>query len=77
MAIARAMMRKPEVLFADEPTGDLDDQNTELVFRALKEAADQGAAVMVVTHEGEAAGYADRIYRMDAGELYDGNENNG
>ena len=77
MAIARAMMRKPEVLFADEPTGDLDDQNTKLVFRVLREAADQGAAVMVVTHEGEAAGYADRVYRMDAGELDDGKKQNG
>ena len=77
MAIARAMMRKPEVLFADEPTGDLDDQNTALVFRALREICDQGTAVMVVTHEGEASGYADRIYRMDAGELDDGKEKNG
>ena len=77
MAIARAMMRKPEVLFADEPTGDLDDYHTKLVFQVLREAADQGAAVMVVTHEGEAADYADRVYRMDAGELDDGKEKNG
>ncbi len=69
MAIARAMIRKPAVIFADEPTGDLDDENTAAVFRILREAADWGAAVMVVTHEGEAAGYADHMYRMDKGVL--------
>ena len=70
MAIARALLQRPAVIFADEPTGDLDDENTAAVFQMLKRAADDGAAVMVVTHEGEAAGYADFIYRMDKGVLY-------
>ena len=69
MAIARALIRKPSVLFADEPTGDLDDENTALVFQILRDAASDGMTVMVVTHEGEAAGYADRIFRMDGGNL--------
>ena len=71
MAIARALIRKPEVLFADEPTGDLDDDNTVIVFEALREIANNGTAVLMVTHENDAEKYADKIYRMDAGELSD------
>lgn len=71
MAISRALIRKPDVVFADEPTGDLDDENTEIVFTALKEAAENGAAVLVVTHEGDSVKYADRTFRMDAGGLYE------
>ncbi len=70
MAIARALVRTPGVLFADEPTGDLDDENTEIVFRLLKEEAEKGTAVLVVTHESEAVRFADRIFTMDAGELH-------
>lgn len=51
MAIARALVRRPEIILADEPTGDLDDDNTERVFELLKAAADRGAAVLLVTHE--------------------------
>ena len=53
----------------DEPTGDLDDENTRLVFALLREEAAHGKAVLVVTHEREAADYADRLYRMEAGKL--------
>jgi putative ABC transport system ATP-binding protein len=69
MAIARAMIRDPQILFADEPTSDLDDDNRDAVLSMLREIADQGKAVMVVTHEREAAQYADLKYRMDAGVL--------
>ncbi len=69
MAIARALIKNPQVLFADEPTGDLDDENTTIVFKALKQVAKEGTAVLMVTHEGEAENYADRVFRMDAGVL--------
>ena len=69
MAIARALVNDPQVVFADEPTGDLDDENTEAVLRALRSYADAGAAVLVVTHETSAADVADRVLRMDAGSL--------
>ena len=69
LAIARALIRKPPILLADEPTGDLDDENTRAVLRLLRAAADAGTAVLLVTHEREAAAYADRIYRMDKGVL--------
>lgn len=69
MAIARALVRNPQVLFADEPTGDLDDENTAAVFGTLKELAEEGAAVLVVTHEEDSFTYADRIFDMNAGKL--------
>ena len=64
MAICRALAAHPDFLFADEPTADLDDENTVLVLGLLRDAANRGAAVFVVTHEREAAGYADRVLRM-------------
>ena len=69
MAIARALVCKPRVLLADEPTGDLDDENTRIVLEVLRAAADEGAAVLLVTHEQAAAEFADRRLRMDAGKL--------
>ena len=67
MAIARALMCRPEVLLADDPTGDLDDENTRVVLQLLRRAADEGAAVLVVTHEPEVSTVADVVRRMDAG----------
>ncbi|MBR3098111.1 MAG: ABC transporter ATP-binding protein [Clostridia bacterium] len=69
VAIVRALAGKPEVILADEPTGDLDDENTALVLSALRDAARDGAAVLLVTHEGEAKQYADEVWRMNAGTL--------
>ena len=67
VSIARALMCEPKVVFADEPTGDLDDENTAVVLQVLRDCADSGAAVMIVTHEQVAESYADRTLRMDAG----------
>ena len=69
LTLARALVRDAAVLLLDEPTGDLDDENTRLVFALLREEAAHGRAVLVVTHEREAADYADRLYRMEAGKL--------
>ncbi|MBR1497306.1 MAG: ATP-binding cassette domain-containing protein [Oscillospiraceae bacterium] len=69
LAIARALALRPGILLADEPTGDLDDENTRTVLSLLRRSADEGLAVLLVTHEREAAGYADRHYRMDGGVL--------
>lgn len=69
MAIVRALSGSPDVILADEPTDDLDDENTKLALSALREAADSGKAVLLVTHEKEAFDYADHIYRMDAGTI--------
>ncbi|MBR6953924.1 MAG: ABC transporter ATP-binding protein [Clostridia bacterium] len=70
MAIVRALAQEPEVLFADEPTGDLDDENTRLVLSAFRDYAhEKEKAVFMVTHENDALQYADRVYRMDSGNI--------
>ena len=70
MAIVRALAQEPDFLFADEPTGDLDDENTHLVLSALRDYAhDQEKAVFIVTHENDAMQYADRRFRMDGGQF--------
>lgn len=66
MAVARALICEPDIVFADEPTGDLDDQSTEVVLQALRKVADDGAAVFLVTHEQAAHAYADRTMNMGA-----------
>ena len=67
LSIARALLMEPGVLFADEPTADLDDENTSVVFSLLKDIADRGTAVVLVTHEQTAAAYADRVLVMRDG----------
>lgn len=70
MAICRALIMDPSVIFADEPTGDLDDENTLMVFKSLRELADTGHIILLVTHEDTADDLADEKYRMDAGILH-------
>ena len=69
MAIARALIMDPDFIFADEPTDDLDDENTKAVLELLQKTAKSGKSVFLVTHESTAAMYADSVYRMDAGIL--------
>ena len=72
MALARAFTTEPDILFADEPTGDLDDENTAVVLSALHQfATEEGKIVFLVTHEDDASRIADRIFKMDAGVLTD------
>ena len=68
-AIARALAMDPGIILADEPTAGLDAENAATVLRLLREAADGGAAVLIVTHEPEARRYADRTFAMDGGHL--------
>jgi putative ABC transport system ATP-binding protein len=61
VAVARALVTGPRVIFADEPTGSLDSTNGELVMELLVSAArKQGTSVVLVTHEPQVAAYADR-----------------
>ncbi|MGS2618725.1 ABC transporter ATP-binding protein [Micromonospora sp. LZ34] len=61
IAVARALVTRPEVIFADEPTGALDSLNGERVMKLLTGAArETGAAVVLVTHEARVAAYSDR-----------------
>ena len=69
VTIARALVMQPGILLADEPTGDLDEENTQSVLRLLRETTDAGTAVLLVTHESEARNYTDTCYTMTAGKL--------
>ena len=70
VAVARALVAGPRVVFADEPTGALDSLNGELVMELLVGAArEQGASVVLVTHEPRVAAYADREVVLRDGAL--------
>lgn len=59
-ALARALLNKPELILADEPTGNLDSENTRIVLNALTAFTRAGGAVLLVTHDPQAAGHASR-----------------
>jgi lipoprotein-releasing system ATP-binding protein len=70
VAVARALAMQPDVLLADEPTGNLDKANSTAVFDLLRGAARKGGqAVVMVTHNPELARKADRIVRMEDGQI--------
>lgn len=71
VALARALFNQPKVLLADEPTGNLDAGNAEIVLRHLAEFADNGGAVLLVTHDARAAHYAHRTILMRDGCVVD------
>jgi ABC-type lipoprotein export system ATPase subunit len=68
-ALARALVNDPAVLLADEPTGNLDVEAGAEVLRLLRAGADEGRAVVMVTHETAAAGIADRVLTLTGGRL--------
>jgi putative ABC transport system ATP-binding protein len=62
VAVARALISRPAVVFADEPTGNLDSKSSEEVLRLLRQSVDDlGQTVVMVTHDPEAASHADRL----------------
>jgi putative ABC transport system ATP-binding protein len=70
VAVARALVSKPTVLFADEPTGNLDSKASEDVLRLLRGAVDEfGQTVIMVTHDPGAAAHADRLITLRDGEI--------
>jgi ABC-type lipoprotein export system ATPase subunit len=69
LAIARALINDPVLVLADEPTGNLDAESGEIVLDLLRGIADEGRAVLVVTHEQEATRRADRVLRLEGGRL--------
>ncbi len=72
IAIARALAKQPQLLFADEPTSALDGENGQVVIRLLRRAAKQhGAAVICVTHDPRLEAYADRVIHIEDGRILD------
>jgi putative ABC transport system ATP-binding protein len=70
VAIARAIVNRPAILLADEPTGNLDTENSNAVLGLLRDLNGRlGQTILMITHNPEAAGYADRIVRMRDGHI--------
>ncbi|MBI2955989.1 MAG: ABC transporter ATP-binding protein [Acidobacteria bacterium] len=70
VAIARAVVSDPKIVLADEPTGNLDTQNSETVLRMLKQLnRELGQTLILITHNPEVAAFADRILHMRDGQI--------
>jgi ABC-type lipoprotein export system ATPase subunit len=70
VAIARALINKPKIIFADEPTGNLDSATGDAIMDILNRLhTKEGVAILMVTHEAELAKTADRLIRMHDGEV--------
>ena len=70
VAIARALVSKPAVVFADEPTGNLDSSSSEEILKLMRQAVDEfGQTVVMVTHDAHAAAVADRVVVLVDGKV--------
>jgi putative ABC transport system ATP-binding protein len=70
VAVGRALISRPQIIFGDEPTGNLDSRSSGEVLRLLRDAVDTlGQTVVIVTHDPVAAGYADRVVFLEDGRI--------
>ena len=67
VAIARALVNDPDILLADEPTGNLDKENTRKIMGILKKLNQEGMTIVMVTHDTELVQYATRVIRIEEG----------
>jgi putative ABC transport system ATP-binding protein len=73
VALARAVINEPKILLADEPTGNLDTRNSEIVLGMLRQLNKElGQTIVMITHNPEAAAYSDRVTHMRDGVVVDG-----
>jgi len=75
VAIARAVIKEPSLILADEPTGNLDEDNKKKIYLALREFAQENSAVLMVTHDLRVRDYADRIIMVEDGRIVSNTEN--
>ena len=72
VSVARALVRKPKILVADEPTSQLDSVNTEIVFEQIKDICKKfNTTVVLATHDQRMKKFGDKLFNMRSGELYD------
>ncbi len=64
VAIAGCLMKKNEIILADEPTGNLDDENTNIIMNLLTEFRSEGKTIIMVTHNMKLLRYADKVYEL-------------
>ena len=69
VAIARALINNPKIIFADEPTGNLDSKNSLNVFELFKTFANKGTTIIVATHDKSLAELANKIYEVKDGKI--------
>lgn len=69
VAIARAIINNPDIVFADEPTGNVDSDNEEHILNIFREIVNQGKIVVIVTHSEVVKTFADKVYRLSDGRL--------
>ena len=69
VAIARALINNPSIILADEPTGNLDTQSSEEILDLLHQLHDQGATIVMVTHEPGLADHAERVIFLRDGQI--------
>jgi putative ABC transport system ATP-binding protein len=70
VALARALVNQPAIILADEPTGNLDSKNSEIVLSMLRQSNKEfGQTVLMITHNPEAASYGDRVIHMRDGQI--------
>jgi putative ABC transport system ATP-binding protein len=69
VAIARALINNPEIILADEPTGELDSKNSNEIVKLLKGLSQKGQTILIVTHNLEVARKADKIIKMQDGKM--------
>ncbi len=75
VAIARALVNDPEIIFADEPTGNLDTKSSYEIMSLFQRLNKQGRTIVVVTHEADIAEYVERIFRIADGRIVDDRRN--
>ena len=71
VALIRALINNPKIILADEPTGNLDKDNERMVFEILRQEANNGKCVVVVSHNPKIIHYADVVLYLNNGELYE------
>ena len=69
VAIARALINEPEIILADEPTGNLDESNKKIIFQLLHDLSRDGKCVIVVSHDKDIKNYADEILVLENGRV--------